>query len=131
VLHLKLFGLRKQGYADCTELAKRGDAKGLVEKMRDVNDSQLERTSAIDALGYLGDPVAVKPLIEFINGKNSIYQNQLAVTALGKIGDKKAVDAMLQLYNSEESEKLRIKNELRTALLRIARRKSVEGSWRN
>jgi HEAT repeat protein len=56
--------------------------------------------AAAEALGYLGDPSGVSPLMLFLH-VNSNELREIAVEALGRIGHDKAFDAVLAMLDDE------------------------------
>ncbi len=68
-----------------------GDSDRLIEVLLARGDHS---GSAAVALGHLGDPVAVDPLIAAMGSSNS-SDRKLAAEALGRIGDARAVDSLL------------------------------------
>jgi len=58
---------------------------------------------AVQALGEIGDPYAIEPLINaFTNRDGTLYYNTLVVAALGKFGDKKAIEPLVNLLSSDD-----------------------------
>jgi len=64
------------------------------------NGAYHEKPIAIDALGRLGNPAAVEPLIHMLKNVISLSADTIAV-ALGQIKDTRAVDALLDAVQSE------------------------------
>jgi len=89
-------------------LGRLGAVEPLIDIIKDIdkerdklsntrNDILLReymvRSTAIEALGQIGDARAVEPLINTLKNDNSSNRRE-AATALGKIGDKRAVPAL-------------------------------------
>src|SRR5512137_1023991 len=71
---------------------------GYIELLKDNNLNF--RVRAAEALGELGDPAAVEPLIEALRDP-FIDVQWLAAKSLGKIGDLRAVAHLLEALKSE------------------------------
>jgi len=68
----------------------------LPPLIRDLNHSDSgARTKAILALGDIGSPIAVDPLLNLLKQDNWV-QNQDVAEALGKIGDSRAVEPLIK-----------------------------------
>ncbi len=66
-------------------------------------DPDMRRSDAAQALGELGDPRALQPLITALQrDKNSLVRDW-AAEALGKIGDKRAVEPLITALKDESS----------------------------
>ena len=59
------------------------------------------REAAAEALGELGDPEAVVPLLEALADEDEIVRH-VAIKALGEIGDKRALQPLIGAVNSGE-----------------------------
>jgi HEAT repeat protein len=71
--------------------------KQALAGLRDV-DADTARDAAT-ALGQLGDPSAVEPLIEVIRNSNGYFHSVVraaAASSLGQLNDRRAVEALLQ-----------------------------------
>ncbi len=55
-----------------------------------------EKADAVTALGMIGDPRAVEPLIEFLKYSKRDHLRSKIAEALGRIGDKKATPALIK-----------------------------------
>ena len=81
-----------------TGMEKKRDIEGLLEAMKH-KDVEVRRNVA-GALGRLGDPRAIDPLIKILTGDKEarvnpdLYLLGDVAKALGEIGDKKAVKAL-------------------------------------
>jgi HEAT repeat protein len=62
------------------------------------NDTEI-LTAAVEALGKIKDPKAVKPLINLLDNRDI---RLAAIWALGNVGDKGAVPALTGLLNSDD-----------------------------
>jgi HEAT repeat protein len=72
---------------------------GYIQLLKDKNLNF--RWRAAEALGELGDPSAVEPLIEALRDPFVDVQ-WLAAKSLGKIGDSRAVGPLLEALKSED-----------------------------
>src|SRR5207302_1084566 len=54
-------------------------------------------SEAILALGRIGDPAAVQPVLEKLRSTQNLAVQKCAVEALGRMGDDTAVEAMVEL----------------------------------
>ncbi|MEL6342669.1 MAG: HEAT repeat domain-containing protein [Myxococcota bacterium] len=68
--------------------------KALEEAMEELDDKL--RNYAIDAVGELGDPQSVDPLIKQLNGFRSSGRSGI-IQALGKIGDARAIPHLTEV----------------------------------
>lgn len=81
-----------------TRMEKERDIEGLLEALKH-KDAEVRRKVA-GALGRLGDPRAIDPLIRILTGDNEfmvnpdLYLQGDVAKALGEIGDEKAVKAL-------------------------------------
>ena len=77
----------------------------LIERIR-VHDATKYNTQVIKALGELGNPVAIEPILGVLNDNDlRVNRNQrqiveAAITTLGKIGGEKALQALQQLQRT-------------------------------
>lgn len=76
------------------------DVQGLTTFLIDPAHSVYERKQAAEALGELGDPAAVEPLIQTLNtwvtaGTNDLDEIGTVAVALGKLGDARAVEPLI------------------------------------
>lgn len=70
----------------------------LVETFIDIliRDTQVMQAAAAEALGWIGDPRAVSPLLLFLSeGEPSNELRELAAEALGRIGDPNTVEPLM------------------------------------
>lgn len=83
------------------DLKSRGDVEGLIEALSYEKDHNL-RISAAWALGEIGDPSAVEPLIETLSDRKKV--KDVAAKALGEIGELQAVEPLVSLLKDENWE---------------------------
>ena len=95
------------GPPDIDTLESRRDIDGLIKALdydsKKETGSQPIRCHAATALGSLGDPRAVPPLIKRLN--DDIIVSGEAAWALGKIGDARAVEPLIQYISNPDPEK--------------------------
>jgi len=82
-------GLLSEGQLDVVVFKLRRDVDGLVRALAPENDYDV-REAAADALGEIGDPRAVEPLIAALGDPDGDVR-EAAAEALGTIGDPRAV----------------------------------------
>lgn len=99
---------------DIDKLIVRADIKGLIKALQYASDP-LVRTLSAMALGDLGVPSAVEPLLRRLKDKDEVVRGK-AAEALGNIGDPRARAGLVSLL-SDESTDVRVKAQL--ALNRI------------
>ncbi|MFX0092659.1 MAG: HEAT repeat domain-containing protein, partial [Candidatus Hodarchaeota archaeon] len=89
-------------WATVRALAKIGEpvVDPILQKLNDENF--VVRWGAIEALGEIKHPKAVRPLIQILNGEDTALQ-VIAVSALGKIKDEKAFKALVQALENKHS----------------------------
>ena len=72
------------------------------------DDAMVVRSAAADALGHLGDPRGVQPLIEALNREDNFYRGRSLwvrrhiVTALGKIESRSAVSVLIETLDDAD-----------------------------
>ncbi len=81
------------GPPDVDKLRVKRDVQGLIKALGFPKDSYI-RQNAAEALGAIGDPRAVKPLIVALNDIDSGVR-KTAVYALGNIGDSRAAEPLI------------------------------------
>lgn len=74
------------------KMKARKNVKGLIKVLDNNNDINL-RSDAADALGEIGDPWAIVPLIASLD--DAWLLKPAAINALGKIGDTRAVEPLI------------------------------------
>jgi len=86
---------------DINELIEREDVDGLINELRGVS----WRMRAVVALGKIGDPRAVEPLIVTLQDlqDEELWVRQYTARALGKIGDPRAVEPLIVALGDEDS----------------------------
>lgn len=84
-----------------------GSFDAFIKALSD--DAMVVRSGAADALGDLGDPKAVKPLIDALNREDNFYKGRSLwvrrhiVDALGKIESRSAVATLIQTLDDQDS----------------------------
>jgi len=66
-----------------------------------------EKPDAVVALGMIGDPRAVEPLLEFLKYSKNVHLRTETVKALGRIGDKRATPALINVLGSDNPSYMR------------------------
>jgi HEAT repeat protein len=87
-----------------------------------TDDDEINRWKAAEALGRLGDPGAVEPLIDALWDDDSRVRLK-AAWALGQVGDVRAVAPLKRLYRMEKED---MKESISEAIEEINRRISRE-----
>ncbi|MBU1662625.1 MAG: HEAT repeat domain-containing protein [Chloroflexi bacterium] len=80
------------------ELKARSDVNGLIEALSYEKDANV-RLAAAWALGMIGDPRAVEPLIATLGDQPNV--REVAAKALGKIADPRAVEPLIAALQDE------------------------------
>jgi len=88
------------GRPDVNGLRTNKNVKGLVKALGWRKDQHV-RGAAATALGQLGDPRAVNPLIRALNDSDGGVRGATA-TALGQIGDTHAVNPLITVIQNDE-----------------------------
>ena len=88
------------GRPDVSGLRTNKNVKGLVKALGWRKDRHVRRAAAT-ALGQLGDPRAVNPLIRALNDSDSGVRGA-AATALGQLGDTRAVNPLITVIQNDE-----------------------------
>ena len=107
-------GLFDMGELNVTVLKLRKDVDGLVRALGSEKDSDA-REAAADALGEIGDPKAVEPLIAALKDPDDDVR-EAAAEALGRIGDPRAVDPLNAALNDPDHD---VRQEAEKALARL------------
>ena len=93
-------------------IARRGNSE-VVEKISHIlyspREHELVRSSAISALGKIGDETAVSPLSSILRGRYDLSLKDLSVISLGEIGDPAAIGSLIEhrdkLLSNEPADK--------------------------
>ncbi|MBS7270706.1 MAG: HEAT repeat domain-containing protein [Candidatus Freyarchaeota archaeon] len=101
------------------KLGKMADCSELVEPLK--QEIQDARKGAAQALGMIGDPRAVEPLIQTLKDEPGLRKE--VVQALGMIGDPRAVEPLIQTLKDENRE---VREAAAIALARIGDERAVE-----
>ncbi len=88
------------GPPDVDKMEKKNNIKGLIKALRNGRDWGVNREAA-EALGKIGDPRAVEPLIAVIKDEGISE----AARALGKIGDSRAVAPLIAVLKDKNLRK--------------------------
>ncbi len=89
------------GPPDIDKLKAANSVTGLIKALSYPKNDRIRLDAAI-ALGQIGDARATEPLIEALNGKNSVISNDFVfidavIWALGEIGDPRAANPLADL----------------------------------
>lgn len=95
------------------QLRSSEDIDGLIEALSYENDHNI-RLSAASALGKIGDPRAVEPLIDAL--EDQVIVKEVVALALGEIGDPQAVEPLI---NELENERWEVRGTAAKALGKI------------
>ena len=87
------------GPPNVAKLQAKGNVKGLLKALQFQKNSEV-RVSACTALGQIGDPSAVEPLIAALRDRYGRVSEDAAI-ALGKIGNARAVDILKAAQDPE------------------------------
>ena len=87
---MRFFGLF--GRPHISELKAKGDIEELVKALSFPEDHNV-RFEAASALGDVGDPSCVEPLIAAMDDNERV--KEVAIRSLGKIGDSRAIPPLL------------------------------------
>jgi len=90
--------VRRYGARVLSHFKEKESVPLLVPLLKDTDD--LVRAEAAGALGDLGDPKAVEPLIELVRRPGHGYDERAAIEALGMLGDPRAIVALLEFLAS-------------------------------
>ncbi|MBU4128965.1 HEAT repeat domain-containing protein [bacterium] len=67
-----------------------------IIKVLKYGDENFEKPDAVVALGMIGDPRAVEPLMEHLKYSKNDHLRTEIIKALGRIGDKRATPALIE-----------------------------------
>jgi HEAT repeat protein len=84
---------------DVEKMKTLGDVKGLIEAALGYWNDSMVRESAARALGRIGDPRAVEPLIAALKEEDG---RSSAARAPGEIGDARAVEPLIFALKDED-----------------------------
>ena len=104
--------MRLFGPPNIEKMKAKKDVKGLIKalgykKSDPIGQSATIRKAAAQALGKLGDPQAVDPLITALKDEEILSSvKTAALEALGQIGDARAVDPLIDILMEENSQSL-------------------------
>lgn len=96
---MRFFGLF--GRPNIADLKAKGKVDELIEALNFEDDHNV-RFEAASALGDIGDPDCVEPLISALDDTQRV--KEVAIRSLGKIGDPRAVDPLLQALENDNWE---------------------------
>jgi len=90
--------------------------QGIEHFIRQLaDDDEVTRWRSAEALGRIGDPAAVEPLIDALWDEDARVRLK-AAWALGAIGDPRAIPALRKLYRIEKEETQEIIQEALNAI---------------
>jgi len=96
---MRFFGLF--GRPDVSAMKTEGDVDELIKALHFPDDSNV-RFEAASALGDIGDPHCVEPLISALD--DSLRVREVAIRSLGKIGDYRAIKPLEEALEDENWE---------------------------
>ena len=93
------------GTPNIAKLRKKGDVPGLIRALRDATDVSVQK-NAVEALGEVGDPQAIEPLIAACDG---VTNGDLLLTMAATLGTfgARAVEPLLAVLENREAWVLR------------------------
>lgn len=109
----------EQGWRRIVAMGNSGDPRyvpELIAALRDGNGNV--RRLAASALGKIGDPRAVEPLLTLLARESKPQVRQYAIKALGKIGDPRARAALERIASDPQERDYNVK-AARTALMSL------------
>ncbi|MBS7281565.1 MAG: HEAT repeat domain-containing protein [Candidatus Freyarchaeota archaeon] len=98
-----------------------GDPRAVEPLIQTLKDEPGLRKEVVQALGMIGDPRAVEPLIQTLKDEPGLRKE--VVQALGMIGDPRAVEPLIQTLKDENRE---VREAAAIALARIGDERAVE-----
>ena len=84
------------------EMELNNDISGLIDLL-DYNEECIIRSNAAEALGEIGDNIAVDSLINSLNDEDYIVRGS-AAWALGEINDDRAVEPLIKVLGDRDSD---------------------------
>ncbi|MBU4561071.1 HEAT repeat domain-containing protein [bacterium] len=78
-----------------------------IIKVLKYGDENFEKPDAVVALGMIGDPRAVEPLMEHLKYSKNDHLRTEIIKALGRIGDKRATPALINVLESDSPSYMR------------------------
>lgn len=119
----KVFDARREIGASAVDPVEQGRVMTLLEGLLyDPNDAVI-RANAAAAMGALGHPDGLTPLLDLLRDEQPLVRTQTAI-ALSKIGDDRAVPALIAAL--ETSKSFTAKQAVALALTAIFERKGVK-----
>lgn len=94
------------GPPNIEKLKKKGNVKGLLKVLAIQRETPLRR-AAVKALGEIGDPLAVEPLLELLN-EEEIELRPVTLTALAALGEARAVEPLVKLLYTDQPNQAQI-----------------------
>jgi HEAT repeat protein len=101
------------------ELKSQGDVDGLIEALSYQDDPNI-RLAAASALGRVGAPEAVDPLVEALDDQQNV--TEMAALSLGEIGDPRAVEPLISTLEQDDWE---VRSSVAKALGKIGDERAV------
>lgn len=90
------------GPPNVEQLKARHDVAGLIKALGYPKDERV-RQNAAEALGTLGDPRAVEPLLAALrNDREAMSMRSTAACALAKLGDPRVVEPLMAIFNDAQ-----------------------------
>ncbi|MBE7446104.1 MAG: HEAT repeat domain-containing protein [Planctomycetia bacterium] len=99
-MHDESLAVREKAAKALGKLGKR-EAEGVLISALSSNTDLSVISAVIEALGQIGDTMAVDPLITFMTHKESIIRENTAA-ALGKLRDSRAVEPLVAALNDQQ-----------------------------
>ena len=97
-----VFDARRENGASPLDPVAQRDAMTLLETALFDPSDPLVRAHAAAAVGALGDPRGVDPLLNMLRDEHPLVRTQTAI-ALGKLGDEKAIPALVKVIDNSPS----------------------------
>lgn len=109
-------------------LGESGNADGVLELIEALSHSDGNvRRLAASALGKIGDPCGVEPLLTLLATETKPQVRQYAIKALGKIGDSRAYSVLEQIAanRAEQDYNIKAAQQALTSLLKAKPTKAI------